>query len=71
MPEIKVLSTTAMKMVFEELSPRFERETGNRLAVTLGPSLALEKRVGEDEAELFLMFPDGSAAEWHYLFLVK
>jgi molybdate transport system substrate-binding protein len=49
-PEIKVLSTTAMKMVFEELSPRFERETGNRLAVTLGPSLALEKRVGEDEA---------------------
>ncbi len=48
--EIKVLSTTAMKMVFEELSPRFERETGNRVAVTLGPSLALEKRVGEDEA---------------------
>ena len=48
--DIKVLSTTAMKMVFEELSPRFERETGNRLAVTLGPSLVLEKRVGEDEA---------------------
>jgi molybdate transport system substrate-binding protein len=47
--EIKVLSTTAMKMVFEELSPRFERETGNRLAVTLGPSLVLEKRVGEGE----------------------
>jgi molybdate transport system substrate-binding protein len=48
--EIKVLSTTAMKMVFEELSPRFERETGNRLAVTLGPSLVLEKRVGDGEA---------------------
>ncbi len=48
--EIRVLSTTAMKMVFEELSPRFERETGNRLAVTLGPSLVLEKRVGEGEA---------------------
>jgi molybdate transport system substrate-binding protein len=48
--DIKVLSTTAMKMVFEELSPSFERETGNRLAVTLGPSLALEKRVGDDEA---------------------
>ena len=47
--DIKVLSTTAMKMVFEELSPRFEREIGNRLAVTLGPSLVLEKRVGEDE----------------------
>jgi len=48
--EIKVLSSTAMKMVFVELSPRFERETGNRLAVTLGPSLVLEKRVGEGEA---------------------
>jgi molybdate transport system substrate-binding protein len=48
--EIKVLSTTAMKMVFEELSPRFEHETGNRLAVTLGPSLVLEKRVGDGEA---------------------
>jgi molybdate transport system substrate-binding protein len=48
--EIKVLSTTAMKMVFEKLSPRFERETGHRLAVTLGPSLVLEKRLGEGEA---------------------
>ncbi len=38
-----------MKMVFEELSPRFERETGNRLDVTLGPSLPLEKRVDEGE----------------------
>ena len=48
--EIKVLSTTAMKAVFEELSPRFERETGHRLAVVLGPSLVLEKRVAEGEA---------------------
>jgi len=48
--EIKVLSTTAMKMVFEELSPRFERETGKRLAVSLGPSLQLEKRLSEGEA---------------------
>lgn len=47
--EIKVLSTTAMKMVFEELAPRFEHETGNRLAVQLGPSLVLEKRLGEGE----------------------
>lgn len=48
--EIKVLSTTAMKMVFEELGPRFERDTGHRLALTLGPSLVLEKRVAEGEA---------------------
>ncbi len=48
--EIKVLSTTAMKMVFEELAPRFERETGSRLAVELGPSLRLETRIGEGES---------------------
>jgi molybdate transport system substrate-binding protein len=48
--EIKVLSTTAMKVVFEELAPRFERETGQRLAVSLGPSAQLEKRLGEGEA---------------------
>jgi len=48
--DLKVLSTTAMKMVFEELSPRFERETGNRLAVDLGPSLRLEARIAEGEA---------------------
>jgi molybdate transport system substrate-binding protein len=47
--EIKVLSTTAMKMVFEELSRGFERDTGNRLNVSLGPSLPLEKRVDEGE----------------------
>ena len=47
--DIKVLSTTAMKMVFEELTPAFERVTGNRLAVTLGPSLRLEKQLGEGE----------------------
>jgi molybdate transport system substrate-binding protein len=48
--EIKVLSTTAMKTVFEELTPRFERETGHRLAVSLGPSAQLEKRLSEGEA---------------------
>jgi molybdate transport system substrate-binding protein len=48
--EIKVLSTTAMKTVFEELAPAFERATGNRLAVTLGPSLRLEKQLAEGEA---------------------
>lgn len=39
-----------MKMVFEELGPRFERDTGHRLVLTLGPSLVLEKRVAEGEA---------------------
>lgn len=48
--DIKVLSTTAMKTVFEALSPAFERATGNRLAVELGPSLRLEKQLGEGAA---------------------
>jgi len=48
--ELKVLSTTAMKMVFEELAPVFERTGPYRLAVTLGPSLQLETRLAEGEA---------------------
>jgi len=48
--DIKVLSTTAMKTVFDELAPQFELETGNRLTVGFGPSLQLEKRLGEGEA---------------------
>ena len=47
--DIKVLSTTAMKMVFEDLSTAFERATGNRLDIMLGPSLRLEKQIGEGE----------------------
>jgi hypothetical protein len=27
--------------------------------------------LGDDGADVFLMFPDGSAAEWHYFILVK
>jgi molybdate transport system substrate-binding protein len=48
--EIKVISTTAMKMVFEEIASRFERGTGHRLAVELGPSLRLETRLAGGEA---------------------
>lgn len=47
--ELKVLSTTAMKMVFEELAPAFERDSRCRLNVHLGPSLQLEKRLHEGE----------------------
>lgn len=42
---VAVLSTTALKTVFEELGPILERETGYRLQLTLGPSLQLEKRL--------------------------
>jgi molybdate transport system substrate-binding protein len=59
--DIKVLSTTAMKMVFEELSPAFERATGNKLDVTLGPSLRLEKQIGEGEvADVAIVSANGA-----------
>jgi len=58
--DIKVFSTTAMKMVFEELSPAFERATGNRLDVSLGPSLRLEKQIGEGEtADVVIVSANG------------
>jgi len=48
--DIKVVSTTAMKTVFEDLAAAFERATGNRAVVELGPSLRLEKELGEGKA---------------------
>jgi molybdate transport system substrate-binding protein len=60
--EIKILSTTAMKMVFEELAQHFERETGNRFSVTLGPSLVLEKRLLDGEtADVAIVTGPGAA----------
>ena len=59
--EIKVLSTTAMKTVFMELAPAFERSTGNRLDVTLGPSLRLEQQLAEGEvADLAIVSAPGA-----------
>src|SRR6202050_4364022 len=50
-----------MKTVFEELSPAFERATGHRLDVTLGPPLRLEKRLGEGEpADLAIVSATGA-----------
>jgi molybdate transport system substrate-binding protein len=48
--QVKVLATTAMKTVFEELAPQFERATGNRVVVELGPSLRLEKELADGKA---------------------
>jgi len=49
MSDVTVLATTAMKTSFDELAPQFERSTGHRLKLTFGPSLQLEKRLGEGE----------------------
>lgn len=59
---VKVLSTTAMKTVFEELSPSFERATGSRLTVELGPSMRLEQRLGDGEAADVAIVSAGGAA---------
>ncbi len=58
--DIKVLATTAMKTVFEELAPQFERATGHRVIVDLGPSLRLEKELGEGKsADLAIVSQNG------------
>jgi molybdate transport system substrate-binding protein len=48
--DVKVLATTAMKTVFDELASQFERSTGHRVIVELGPSLRLEKELGEGKS---------------------
>jgi molybdate transport system substrate-binding protein len=48
--DIKVMSTTAMKTVFEALSAAFENETGSSLNVSLAPSAQLETRLDDGEA---------------------
>jgi molybdate transport system substrate-binding protein len=59
--ELKILSTTAMKTVFDELTPALERATGNRLSVTLGPSTQIEKRIDEGEAADLAIVSGGGA----------
>lgn len=49
MSDVTVLATTAMKTSFDELAAQFERASGHRLTLTFGPSLQLEKRLGEGE----------------------
>jgi molybdate transport system substrate-binding protein len=49
MADVTVLATTAMKTSFDELAPQFERASGHRLTLIFGPSLQLEKRLGEGE----------------------
>jgi molybdate transport system substrate-binding protein len=48
--EIKVLSTTAMKTTLDELTPEFERATGQKLVFSFGPSARIAKMVADGEA---------------------
>jgi molybdate transport system substrate-binding protein len=61
MSDVTVLATTAMKTSFDELAPQFERSSGHRLTLTFGPSLQLEKRLGEGEgADVAIVSAAGS-----------
>jgi len=48
--EIKVLATTAMKTSLDELTPEFERATGNTLSFSFGPSARIAKMVADGDA---------------------
>ena len=61
MSDVTVLATTAMKTSFDELALQFERSSGHRLTLTFGPSLQLEKRLGEGEgADVAIVSAAGS-----------
>lgn len=43
--ELKVLASTALKAVLEELSPQFERATENKVVLTFGPAAVMKKQI--------------------------
>jgi molybdate transport system substrate-binding protein len=43
--ELKILASTAVKAVLEELGPQFERATENRLAFSFGPAAVLKSEI--------------------------
>ena len=47
--EIKVLCTNGVKAVVNELIPRFERTTGNKVVIQFEPSTQLRKRIDAGE----------------------
>lgn len=47
--EIKVLSSVALKSALEELAPRYEQATGNRLTVSFDVASSLKNRIAAGE----------------------
>jgi molybdate transport system substrate-binding protein len=47
--DVKVMTSVALKSVLDELSPAFEKKTGNKLAIDYGLSVDQKKRVLEGE----------------------
>ena len=50
MPDIKLISTTAMKSTLDEVLPKFERDSGHKVMPSYGPSPRLTKQIAEGEA---------------------
>lgn len=46
---VKVLSTTAMKTVLDQIAPEFERSSGFALSMSFGPSGRMAKLAGDGE----------------------
>ncbi len=65
--EIKVLASTAVKTVLEELVPQFEKATGNKVAVGIAPAAVLKTQIDQgaafDVAILTVPITDGLAKE--------
>jgi molybdate transport system substrate-binding protein len=54
--EIHALITTAMKAAIDELVPKFERDTGNTVAVSFGPSGGIARRfIGGEPADVIII----------------
>ena len=53
---IKVLCSTALRTVMQELVPQFERSTGHKVVIEYGVSTAIQRRVeaGEQFEAIFL-----------------
>jgi molybdate transport system substrate-binding protein len=47
--EIKVLASTAVKTTLQELTPQFEKATGNKVDITFAPAAALKVKIEEGE----------------------
>ncbi|MGH6664871.1 MAG: molybdate ABC transporter substrate-binding protein [Pseudolabrys sp.] len=58
--EIKVYSTIGVQAALEELTPKFEKASGNKLTITWGTAAMLVKRVqGGESADLYVLTKQG------------
>src|ERR1044071_2006227 len=58
--EIKVYSTIGVKSAIEDLAPRFEKETGNKLNISWGLISSLTKKAQEGDVPDVLIVSRGS-----------